>query len=58
MRSSGNHYHGSSDSAETLNYERFTEVTQGLVYAVERLGSIDAVADARSRPAWNGNGPL
>jgi len=35
------HYHGSSDSAETLDYERFAEVTRGLVSAIRRLGTID-----------------
>jgi hypothetical protein len=47
------HYHGSSDSAETLDYGRFAEVTRGHVSAVKRLGGIDAVADARARPPRN-----
>jgi hypothetical protein len=36
------HYHGPSDAADTLDYARFAEVTQGLVSTVRRLGSIDA----------------
>jgi Zn-dependent M28 family amino/carboxypeptidase len=39
------HYHGPTDSAETLDYQRFAEVTQGLVSAVRRLGCIDLVAE-------------
>jgi Zn-dependent M28 family amino/carboxypeptidase len=39
------HYHGSSDTAETLDYGRFAEVTQGLVSAVKRLGASNAVAN-------------
>jgi Zn-dependent M28 family amino/carboxypeptidase len=35
------HYHGPSDSAETLDYPRFAEVTRGLVSTVRRLGTID-----------------
>lgn len=37
------HYHGPSDSADTLDYPRFAEVTQGLVSSVRRLGAIDAI---------------
>jgi Zn-dependent M28 family amino/carboxypeptidase len=38
------HYHGSSDSADTLDYERFADVTRGLVSAIGRLGTIGEVA--------------
>jgi Zn-dependent M28 family amino/carboxypeptidase len=34
------HYHGSSDSAETLDYARFAQVTSGLVSAVRHLGTL------------------
>jgi len=37
------HYHGPSDSADTLDYPRFAEVTQGLVSTVRRLGTIGAI---------------
>lgn len=35
------HYHGPGDCADTLDYARFAEVTQGLVSTVRRLGRID-----------------
>ena len=41
------HYHGATDSAETLDYARCAEVTRGLATAVKRLGTSAAVADAR-----------
>jgi len=33
------HYHQASDTADTLDFERFAQVTQGLVDAVKRLAS-------------------
>ena len=34
------HYHQASDTADTLDFERFAKVTQGLVGAVRRLASV------------------
>ncbi len=47
------HYHGPSDSAETLDYGRFAEVTVGLVSAVRRLGTTDEVPDVQPRTPRN-----
>ncbi len=47
-------YHGPGDSADTLDYGRFAEVTQGLVSAIRRLGTIDALADTHPRAPRNG----
>jgi len=33
------HYHRASDTADTLDFERFAQVTQGLVGAIKRLAS-------------------
>jgi len=33
------HYHRASDTADTLDFERFAEVTEGLIGAVKRLAS-------------------
>jgi hypothetical protein len=33
------HYHAPTDTAETLDYARFAEVTRGLIAAVKRLAS-------------------
>lgn len=33
------HYHQASDTADTLDFDRFAQVTRGLVGAVQRLGS-------------------
>jgi hypothetical protein len=35
------HYHQSTDTADTLDYERFAKVTEGIVAAVKRLGMRD-----------------
>jgi len=33
------HYHRASDTADTLDFERFAKVTEGLIGAVKRLAS-------------------
>ena len=32
------HYHRATDTADTLDYERFAQVTLGLIAAVKQLG--------------------
>jgi hypothetical protein len=33
------HYHQASDTADTLDFDRFAKVTEGLLGAVKRLAS-------------------
>ena len=35
------HYHQATDTADTLDYERFAQVTEGIVAAVRRLGRVE-----------------
>jgi Zn-dependent M28 family amino/carboxypeptidase len=40
------HYHQATDTPETLDYERMTQVTLGVTGAIKRLAGVEAAADA------------